>query len=153
MRNQSTARTSFVQDALDRITHLAAQVLDVPDVCVSLVDTDGNLLVSCFGLPAPAALLLSYTFRSHVGASRRPLVVVDGRLDPLVARNPAVRDGTVRACVGMPLRTADGRLVGTLMAMDSRARVWTLPQIALLAKLSVLIVDEMELGTAVRRAS
>jgi len=101
----------------------------------------------------PAALLLSYALRTHVDASRRPLVVTDGRCDPLLAQNPAVRDGTVRACVGMPLRTADGRAVGTLLAMDRKPRRWTAAQVDLLRKLSALVVSEMELGAAVRRAS
>jgi len=145
--------TSIVQGALDRITTLAGEVLGVPTVCLSVVDAEHHLQASSFGLSVPAALLLSYTFRSHVVSSRRPLVVGDGRLEPLLARNPAIRDGTVRACVGMPLRTADGRAVGTLMAMDRKVRRWTIPELDLLRKLSALIVSEMELGAAVRRAS
>lgn len=141
------------QFALDRITSLASEALDVPAVCTSLVDSDGRLLTSSHGLPVPTALLISHAFRSHVVASRRPLVVPDGRRDPLMERNPAVRDGTVRACLGIPLRRADGRAVGTLLAMDTRPRPWTAPQLDLLGKLSALIVGEMELGAAVRRAS
>ena len=141
------------QEALDRITYLAGEALDVAAVCASLVDTERRLLTSCYGLPLPTAMLLSHTFRKHVVASRRPLVVADGRNDPLVANNPAVRDGTVRACVGMPLRRTDGRSVGTLLAMDPKPRQWTAPQLDLLSKLSALIVGEMELGAAVRRAS
>lgn len=153
MESNAAGLASLVQNALDRITTLAGEVLGVPTVCVSLVDAQQQLVASSFGLSVPAAMLLSYTFRSHVVASRRPLVVADGRLDPLLARNPAVRDGTVRACVGMPLRTADGRSVGTLMAMDRRPRRWTVPQLDLLGKLSAMIVSEVELGAAVRRAS
>lgn len=153
MESNEAGLASLVQNALDRITTLAGEVLGVPTVCVSMVDARQQLVASSFGLSVPAAMLLSYTFRSHVVASRRPLVVADGRLDPLLARNPAVRDGTVRACVGMPLRTADGRSVGTLMAMDRRPRRWTVPQLDLLGKLSAMIVSEVELGAAVRRAS
>jgi len=141
------------QEALDRITHLAGGALDVAAVCASLVDTEGRLVTSSYGLPVPIALLVSHALRQHVVASRRPLVVADGRRDPLVAHNPAVRDGTVRACVGMPLRKADGRPVGTLLAMDQKPRRWTAPQLDLLGRLSALIVSEMELGIAVRRAS
>jgi len=141
------------QDALDRLTNLAGEVLDVPVVCASIVDADHHLLASSYGLPVPAALLISYSLRLHVTASRKPLVVGDGRREPLLAQSPAVRDGTMRACVGMPLRTKDGRAVGTLLAMDPKPRRWTTPQLDLLGKLSALIVDEMELSGAVRRAS
>lgn len=153
MDNNPEVLGSLVQVALDRLTHLAGEVLAVPTVCVSLVDAEHRLLASSYGLPVPAALLLSYTFRTHMVASRRPLVVGDGLLDPLLARNPAVRDGSVRACVGMPLRTADGRSVGSLMAMDRKPRRWTASQLDLLGKLSAMVVSEMELGAAVRRAS
>jgi GAF domain-containing protein len=142
-----------IQEALDRATYVAGEALDVPAVCASLVDAERGLLMSSYGLPVPTALLLSHAFRKHVVVSRRPLVVADGRRDPLVADNPAVRDGTVMACVGMPFATADGRAVGTLLAMDQRPRRWTAWQLDLLGKLSAVIVSEMELGAAVRRAS
>ena len=141
------------QAAMDRITCLAGEALDVPAVCASLVDAERRLVTSSYGPPVSTALLLSHAFRKHVVASRRPLVVADGRNNPLVAHNPAVRDGTVRACAGMPLRRPDGRLVGTLLVMDRKPRQWTVSQLDLLEKLSALIVSEMEMGAAVRRAS
>jgi GAF domain-containing protein len=140
-----------MQEALDRVTYLAGQALDAPAVCVSLVDAERRLLASSYGMPVPTALLISHAFHKRIVASRRTLVVADGRRDPLVAQNPVVRDGTVRACVGMPFGTADGRAIGTLLAMDSRPRRWTTPQLDLLGKLSALIVSEVEVGAAVRR--
>jgi GAF domain-containing protein len=140
-----------MQEALDRITYLAGEALDVPAVCVSLVDAERRFLASSYGLPVPTALLISHAFRKHVVSARRPLVVADGRRDPLVAQNPVVRDGTVRACVGMPFGTADGRAIGTLLAMDARPRRWTTAQLDLLGKLSALLVSEVEVGAAVRR--
>jgi GAF domain-containing protein len=153
MQNNSDRATVSTQEALDRLTNLAGGLLNVPVVCASIVDTQEQLLASSYGLPVPAALLISYSLRLHVTASRKPLVVTDGRREPLLAQNPAVRDGTVRACVGIPLRTKGGRTVGTLLAMDPKPRRWTTPQLDLLGRLSALIVDEMELSGAVRRAS
>lgn len=132
--------------ALDRVTQLAGRVLDVPVVCVSLVDADRRLLTSSYGLSSPTALLVSWSFMKQVVASGRPLVVADGQRHPLVARNPAVRDGTVRAYVGMPLVASNGRAVGTLSVMDRKPRRWSAPQLDLLRKLSARIVGEMELG-------
>jgi GAF domain-containing protein len=153
METPSERAAASTQEALDRLTNLAGEVLDVPMVCASIVDGEQHLLASSYGLPVPAALLISYSLRLHVTASRKPLVVADGRREPLLAQSPAVRDGMVRACVGMPLRTKDGRAVGTLLAIDPKPRRWTTPQLDLLGKLSALIVDEMELSNAVRRAS
>ena len=153
MESQSAARrysagglrAPSMEDVLDRITALAGKALGVPAVCVALVDAERRLRASSYGLPVPAALLLSYAFRRQVMASRRPLVVADGRRAPPVAHIPAVRDGTVRACVGMPLGTTNSRPVGILLAMDQKPRRWTAPQLALLGRLSALIVSEMEL--------
>lgn len=140
------------QVALDRITNLAGEALEVAAVCASLVDADGRLVMSSYGLPVPNALLVSHAFRPHMVASRRPLVVDDGSRDPLVANNPAVRDGTVVACVGMPLRRSDGRAVGTLLAMDQRPRRWSDQHVDLLGRLGVLIVNQIEVAAAWRRA-
>jgi GAF domain-containing protein len=81
----------------------------------------------------------------QVVASRRPLVVTDGRRDPLVARNPAVRDGTVTAYVGVPLVAPDGRAVGTLSVMDRKPRRWSAAQLDLLRALSARIVGDVAL--------
>ncbi len=139
------------QELLDGITSLAREQLDVAAVCLSVVDTERRLLTSSYGLPLPTALLLSHAFRRHIMASNRPLVVTDGRCDPLVTQIPALRDGMVRACVGIPLRTADDRAVGILLAMDQRARLWTAPQIALLGRLSSLIENKTALGAPTGR--
>lgn len=136
--------------ALDRLTQLAGQVLDVPVVCVSLVDADRRLLTSSYGLSAPTALLITWSFMKQVVASGRPLVVTDGRRHPLVAANPAVRDGTVAAYVGMPLVAPHGRTVGALSVMDPRPRRWSARQLDLLRKLSARIVGATELGAAAR---
>lgn len=132
--------------ALDRLTQLAGRALDVPVVCASLVGADRRLVTSSCGLSAPAALLVAWPFLKQVVASRRPLVVTDGRSDPVAARNPAVRDGTVTAYVGMPLVAPDGRAVGTLFVMDRKPRSWSTAQLDLLRTLSTRIIGEVGLG-------
>lgn len=151
-RQRLTPLATPMQETLDRVTLLAGQVLDAPAVCVSLVDAGRRLLASSYGLPVPTALLIAHAFHKHIVASSRVLVVADGRRDALVAQNPVVRDGTVRSCLGLPFGTADGRTIGTFLAMDPRPRQWTAPQLDLLGRLSALIVSEMEVGEAVRTA-
>lgn len=134
--------------ALDRLARLAARELAAPVVCLSLVDTDRRLVTAVYGLSAPAALLASWSFMNQVIATRRPLVVPDGRRDPVAARNPAVRDGTVTAYIGTPLIASNGRAVGTLSVMDRRPRRWGAPQIDLLRALSAWAVREVGLGAS-----
>jgi GAF domain-containing protein len=136
--------------SLDRLTQLAGRWLDVPVACVALVDRDRRLWTSSYGLPAPTALLVSWSLMKQVVSSGRPLVVTDGRRHPLAVRHPAVRDGTVTAYVGIPLVAANGRAVGTLAVMDRKPRRWNAPQLGFLRTLCVRIVGEMELGPRAR---
>jgi signal transduction protein with GAF and PtsI domain len=100
--------------------------------------------MSSYGLSAPAALLVSWSFMRLVVASRRPLVVTDGQRDFLAARHPGVRDGTVRAYVGIPLVASSGRAVGTLSVFDRKPRRWSARQLDLMRALAVRIVGEVE---------
>ena len=117
------------QEKFDRFTELAARVLHVPIVSLSLVGPRHGVIMSSAGLPAPLVLLLAHRFSRHVAASRRPLVIDDAREHPLGANAPAVRDGLVTAYAGVPLFDAGGRTVGTLCAMDTRPRAWTREQL------------------------
>lgn len=128
------------QEALDRLTDLVAHILDVPVVCLSLINGERQLLTSSSGLAAPIALLLSHSFSRHVSALRQPVVVGDGRADPLVAHNPAVMDGMVTAFAGTPLVTEDGRAIGTLCAMDYKPHDWTEGNLSLLRELPSFIL-------------
>ena len=117
------------QEKFDRFTELAARVLHVPIVSLSLVGPRHGVIMSSAGLPAPLVLLLAHRFSRHVAASRRPLVIDDAREHPLGANAPAVRDGLVTAYAGVPLFDAGGRTVGTLCVMDTRPRAWTREQL------------------------
>jgi hypothetical protein len=47
-------------------------VLDVPVVCISLIDADGWLTTSSYGLPPPNAMLIAWSFLKRTAASGRP---------------------------------------------------------------------------------
>src|SRR5438309_10300071 len=117
------------QEKLDRFTELAARLLGVPIVSLSLVGPRHGVVMSSAGLPAPLVLLLAHGFSRHLAASRQPLVIGDARLHPLGANTPAVRDGLVTAYAGLPLFDARGRTLGTLCIMHTRPRTWTNDQL------------------------
>ena len=125
---------------LDRITRFAGEHLDVAAVCATMVDGEGRLVVSCHGIAVPTALLVTHALRRHLKPTRSPLVVPDASLDPRMSDSPTVRDGTVRACVGMSLRGDDGGAIGSLVVMDRKPRRWAQPELDYLQNLSVLIM-------------
>lgn len=142
--------------AFDRITDLVRRVLGVPVALVSLVDEDRQFFKSSAGLAEPWATRretpLSHSFCQHVVASGEPLIIEDARQHPLVRNNLAIPDLHVIAYAGMPLVTADGYVLGTLCAIDTKPRTWSEEDITILRDLAGAVMTEIELRTAARRA-
>ncbi len=130
------------EEAFDRLTRLATRILGVPVSLVSLVDDDRQFFKSAHGLPEPWASRretpLSHSFCQHVVAARTPLVVEDAREHPVVRDNLAIPDIGVVAYAGVPLKTADGHVLGSLCAIDRQPRAWTDEEVAILADLAGL---------------
>lgn len=141
------------QEKFDRFTDLAARLLEVPVVSVSLVGPRHGVVTSSSGLPAPLVLLLAHRFSRRVAASRRPLVICDARTHPLGAHAPAVRDGMVIAYAGLPLFDARGRTLGTLSAMDTHPRAWTREQLERLYDVAWVLGRAVEWPTPTRLGS
>lgn len=127
---------------MERITRLAGEYLDIAAVCATMVDGRGRLVVSCHGIAIPTALLLTHALRRHLTRARSILVVPDASLDDRLSGSPTVRDGTVRACVGISLRGTGGRAVGSLVVMDPKPRRWMPHELDLLLDLSVMLVRQ-----------
>lgn len=115
--------------ALDALTRLTTQLLDVPTALVSLVDEDRQRFKSRVGLEAPMArhgeTPLSHSFCQWVVAGDEDLVVSDARLHPTLQVNAAVLDLGVVAYAGVPIETATGQKIGSFCAIDSVPRHWS----------------------------
>jgi len=135
---------------LDRFAQLAARVLDVSIVCISLIDEHSRTVVSSHGLCAPSSMLLSWSFMNLMIASGHPQLITDGWTAPGIGLRTTVLAGNVAANVGMPLMTPDGRHVGTLTLMDRKPRRWSTSQIEFLKELSVRIVSKVDIGPVER---
>ena len=135
------------EEAFDRLTRLATQVLRVPVALVSLVDGDRQFFKSGVGLHEPLASLrqtpLSHSFCKHTVASGEPLVVSDAREDRLVKDNPAVSELGVIAYAGIPLTTTEGFTLGTFCVVDDRPRAWTEEDIEVLRGLAASVMTEI----------
>ena len=142
--------------AFDRLTRLATTILGVPVSLVSLVDGDRQFFKSAVGLPEPWASRretpLSHSFCQHVVREMAPLVVADARVDPVLSSNLAVSEIGVVAYAGIPIVTSDGYALGSFCAIDSKPRVWTEHEIGILGELTALVVSEIELRAALKRA-
>jgi PAS domain S-box-containing protein len=133
------------EPAFDSLTALAAHVTSAPIAVVSLVDVDRQWFKSHHGL-AQTQTARSCSLCAHVVASEVPLIVPDALLDERFSDNPLVTgEPKVRFYAGLPLRTPDGFVLGTLSVMDHQPRQLTAQQRDLLRMLSHLAVDELEM--------
>lgn len=138
----------------DKLTRLVTRILQVPVALVSLVDADRQFFVGCVGLPEPWATTrqtpLTHSFCQHTVAREELLLIEDARVHPLVRENLAIRDLNVIAYAGVPLKTSDGQILGSLCAIDSQPRRWSDDDVAILQDLGATTVTEIELRLAIR---
>ena len=142
---------SPAQADFDRLTRLTAALLKVPVALVSIVEEhrDRQFFTAQVGLPQPWAECrqtpLSHSFCRHVKARAAPLVIADARLDPLVAKNGAVKDLNVIAYAGAPVFGPDDEPLGALCAIDSVPRDWTDEDVAHLENLAAVVTEQIRL--------
>ncbi|HEY0779673.1 MAG TPA: EAL domain-containing protein [Gemmatirosa sp.] len=143
-------------EAFDRFTRLAARLLGTPAAMVTLLDADRQFCKSAVGLDMPAppkpapSLPFSHSFCQHVVASGVPLVLDDVRVDPVHGDNGAIVDFGAVAYAGVPLRTAEGHVIGTFCAVDRTPRAWDPADVAVLTDLARAVMAEIELRTVLR---
>jgi len=141
--------------AFDRLTAVAARVLNAPIATVTLVESDRQVWKSQVGVAEPWASAggtpLSHSVCQHAVANRVPLVVSDAREHPVLRGNKAVDDLGVIGYLGVPLISGEGHALGTLCVIDNGSpRHWTPDQVELLEDLgaAVLMIIERFTDTA-----
>jgi signal transduction histidine kinase len=139
------------EGAFDRITALASQILDVPIVIASLVDTNRIWFKSHHGMNVQEIERVPGLCASAI-LSSEPYVLTDASTDPRSMTNPLVTgDFGLRFYAGIPLTTHDKHNLGALSLIDFKPRTITEQELDILKGLAQVVVDEMELGLVSRR--
>ena len=139
--------------AFDRVTAVAASLFDVPISIISLVDHDRIWFKSHHGLDVEQidrepGLCASAVM--HDG----PWVIVNAAVDPRALANPLVAGQFgLRFYAGVPLRTSEGYNLGTLCVIDLEPKTPSKKQILQLEDLARVVLDQMELRLAARKAA
>jgi PAS domain S-box-containing protein len=137
------------EDRFDAFTRLAAQILGVPKVFVSLVDADRQYFKSVSsGDSAESAGWhpLETCFCQDVVGTGMPVILADAWNEPAFA----ARGTKVRAYAGVPLKTNEGHVLGALCAIDERPRDWTRRDIDVLTSLATAVMAEIQRRIAER---
>ncbi|WP_374622295.1 GGDEF domain-containing protein [Pandoraea sp.] len=133
------------EPAFDRIVRLASHLLGAPISLVSLIDESRQWFKARQGLEV-SQTPRSIAFCAHAILGDDVLVVPDARADRRFADNPLVTGApNIRFYAGAPLRTPEGHRLGTLCVLDRRPHTLDDEKRALLADLSALVVDALEL--------
>ena len=138
------------RDALSRYARIATRALDASVSLVSLVDEKRQFFAASTGLDAPwkerRETPLSHSFCQHVVNQGDALVVDDARTDARVCTNLAVEELNVAAYAGVPLRDANGAVLGSFCVIDDQPRTWTADELKLLQLLAEEVAEEIELA-------
>ncbi len=130
--------------AFDTLASVAAGVMDAPIALVSLVDANRQWFKACHGLDLRETPR-DTSFCGHVVADGVRLVVPDAHVDERFKDNPLVTGSPhVRFYAGIPLRNADGYILGTLCVIDHVARQPTNKQLIMLEQLASLVLAKLE---------
>ncbi|HKW00528.1 MAG TPA: GAF domain-containing protein [Vicinamibacterales bacterium] len=131
-RMKALARTGLLDsppDALfDRVAQLAARLLDVPVVLLSLVDANRQFFKTQVGVPEPVATArqtpLTHSFCQWVVSSDDELVVPDVQRHRLLGQNRATVELGVGAYAGVPLRSDGVEPIGSFCVIDMKPHAW-----------------------------
>lgn len=138
--------------AFDRITALAARRFDVPISIISIVDHDRIWFKSHHGLDIGEIGRDPGLCASAI-LSEQAHILVDASIDPRSLANPLVAgEFGLRFYAGVPLTVSDGHRLGTLCVIDKEPRPVTEDELRDLKDLASLVVDQLELRLAAKRA-
>ncbi len=137
--------------ALDQLTQLAAQMLDVETVMLSLVDDERQFFPSNVGLSQPwsatGSTPLSHSYCQNVVITGDDFVVANSSNDERVRSNLGTTEMGVVCYAGVPVRDPDGRVLGSFCALGSEPHDWDRSEIDRLRSFAdiveVLIADRI----------
>lgn len=136
-----------------RLFHEAAQkaanAFDVKYAQVSLVDQDwvhtpGGLLVAEGTAPEAAGLPRDQAVCSYVVLDQEPVVIDNVARDPRFAGNPALAQAQVRFYAGVPLKDAQGQVLGSLCLMHDAPRSLSEDELALLEEMAAELMESVQ---------
>jgi excisionase family DNA binding protein len=139
------------EDAFDRLTWLASQMLDTPIALMTLLTPSRQWFKSRVGLEL-AETPRSWAFCNHTIMQRDVFSVEDLAQDPRFADNPAVAgDPRFRFYAGAPVLDEDGFVVGSLCVIDHAPRKLDPRGAQIIASLAAIASDELRLRAMSRR--
>lgn len=138
--------------SFDKVTRLAAKLLEMPIAIITLVDTDRIWFKSKYGLDVQEISRDPGLCASAI-LSDELYLVEDAKNDIRTLANPLVAGNFgLRFYAAVPIKTKDGYNLGTLCVIDKEPREFGKDKKELLQTLADLVVDQMDLRIDARKA-
>ena len=142
---------SVSDDALDRVTALAARLFNSPISLVSVVDEDRTWLKSHYGADVEQ-IVREIDLSTSTTVFSEPLIIEDALLDEQAKNSPLVTGAlALRFFISVPLLAQDGTPVGALSVLDSKPHTVTDDEVANLQDLAALVMGQLDLRRETRR--
>lgn len=136
---------SAPEQEYDDIARLIASICDTPIALVSLVDDCRQWFKAVLGLEVKQ-MPRDIAFCAHAIQHSEMMIVKDATKDARFHDNPLVTGPPcIRFYAGMPLKTPEGYILGTLCVIDYKARNLNPEQIFALQILARQVVNQLEL--------
>jgi serine/threonine protein kinase len=141
---RSAILDTIPDEALHRVTAMAARLFSAPISIVSVVDHDRTWFRSHYG-PDVAQIARDVDLRTANIPHEEPVVIEDGLTDPRSQDSHLVTGPLgLRFYAGVPLKRTDGQTIGTLSVLDFTPRTATDAEVANLEDLAALVVAQLE---------
>jgi excisionase family DNA binding protein len=141
------------EDAFDRLTWLASQMLDAPISLLTLLTASRQWFKSRVGLDLPETPR-SWAFCNHTIMQKEVFSIEDLSADPRFSNNPAVAgEPNFRFYAGAPVVDPDGFVVGSLCVIDQVPRKLDDRERRIISELAAIASDELRLRSLDRRTT
>ena len=139
--------------SFDRITALASKMFNMPIALITLVDNDRIWFKSQSGLEGVEQIDRVPGLCASAIFSNEVYLVENAIEDPRTLANPLVcGEFGLRFYAAAPLQTKEGHNLGTLCIIDKAQRYINSEQKEMLQDMAAIVMDEMELRLAARKA-
>jgi GAF domain-containing protein len=114
-----------IQEVLDRIVEEVAKGLNTPIAILTVTEEAGRIWKSQSGLPPDLASdleAIEHLLERSIQKEKSRVVIDDIANDHRFANSPLLCEKGIHSCVGEPLLNRNGKVVGSLLVLDTRTR-------------------------------
>lgn len=149
--NRYAGDPGALDGALDRLTELATALFDAEAAAVGLVDSHEERFLSCVGVSLDT-VDREDTVCTYAILNEEVTVVEDTLDDPRFENNERLRAAGLRFYASAPLKTPEGRAIGSFCVFDSQPGTFDPRQRELLELLADEAMDQLDLRRRLRVA-